>query len=132
MTIGVDEDLAALLCPYCRFALGLTSTALACPSCGTPHHPDCWTDNGRCAVSMCEIGLEAPTHLPPPPPPGSRPMLVVRFDDDEETAASPDDGRATARRLLPFVAAGLVIVVALVAILMVSGVAGLGAVLPAR
>lgn len=80
------------VCPYCRAPLGDDAAGLTvCPSCGTPHHADCFEENGGCTVFGCSaappaepklsIGsgeLLAPAqpqvqvpavHLVPPPPP---------------------------------------------------------------
>lgn len=42
-----------LTCPYCREAIAETSLA-ECPACNTPHHHDCWNENGGCTVFGCE------------------------------------------------------------------------------
>lgn len=40
-------------CPYCREAIaGFDSTL--CPTCGTPHHSDCYSENGGCTVFGCD------------------------------------------------------------------------------
>jgi hypothetical protein len=43
-------------CPYCRFALKEGADAMVCGACMAPHHLDCWTDNGGCAVMGCAGG----------------------------------------------------------------------------
>ncbi len=40
-------------CPYCRGPLQ-PSAAYPCPSCGTPHHTDCWRENRGCTVFGCQ------------------------------------------------------------------------------
>jgi TM2 domain-containing membrane protein YozV len=44
----------SLICPYCRSeveeALGDRKD---CPGCGTPHHSDCFAENGGCTVFGC-------------------------------------------------------------------------------
>jgi hypothetical protein len=37
-------------CPYCHDAI---HEGVACKSCGTPHHLDCWRENGRCTTAGC-------------------------------------------------------------------------------
>jgi hypothetical protein len=38
-------------CPFCGDSLGLVGTE--CPSCDTPHHVSCWTENRGCTVYGC-------------------------------------------------------------------------------
>jgi hypothetical protein len=40
-------------CPYCREAIP-ESGLVECPACNTPHHHDCWMENGGCTVFGCE------------------------------------------------------------------------------
>jgi uncharacterized membrane protein YhaH (DUF805 family) len=40
-------------CPYCRETVA-ESEGLRCPTCRTPHHSDCWQENGGCTVFGCE------------------------------------------------------------------------------
>ena len=40
----------SLICPYCR---ELIDEAYSCPTCSTPHHSDCWNENGGCTVFGC-------------------------------------------------------------------------------
>ena len=37
-------------CPYCQTAMKPGVPVQACPSCGIPHHQDCWSENGGCTV----------------------------------------------------------------------------------
>ena len=95
------------LCPYCRAALNdQQDELLVCPSCATPHHADCFKENGGCTVfgcasapppepklSIATVDLHAPPTAsplppspatpPPPPPAGSfgapPPSLVPEF-----------------------------------------------------
>jgi len=57
------------VCPYCRFPVLDSEGAVVCPSCDTPHHRDCWEENGGCARFGC------------PHSPGMRPQspLVVEL-----------------------------------------------------
>lgn len=42
------------VCPYCRTEVGSTAEErLDCPGCGTPHHPECFAENGGCTVFGC-------------------------------------------------------------------------------
>ena len=41
-------------CPYCRGAIDASAgEQLECPGCGTPHHSDCYAENGGCTVFGC-------------------------------------------------------------------------------
>ncbi len=46
--------MSAAICPYCRVPI-LTdeSNELLCPVCSTPHHADCFAENGGCTVFGC-------------------------------------------------------------------------------
>jgi len=85
------------VCPYCRTEIDTDDGGrMECASCGTPHHRDCFTENGGCTVFGCaqapadepkisltghelvsshamaeSLGLSGPgaTIAPPPPPP---------------------------------------------------------------
>ena len=47
------------ICPYCRTEVGdAEGERKDCPSCGTPHHADCFAENGGCTVFGC---ASAPT-----------------------------------------------------------------------
>jgi TM2 domain-containing membrane protein YozV len=42
------------VCPYCRTEVGeAEGERKDCPGCGTPHHADCFTENGGCTVFGC-------------------------------------------------------------------------------
>ena len=42
------------VCPYCRTEIGAAAEErLDCPGCGTPHHPECFAENGGCTVFGC-------------------------------------------------------------------------------
>jgi TM2 domain-containing membrane protein YozV len=73
------------VCPYCRTEVGSTAEErLDCPGCGTPHHPECFAENGGCTVFGCSkapqdepkisvSGAELnPAPAPIPPAPASR------------------------------------------------------------
>lgn len=40
-------------CPYCQTKIKNQNEAVTCPLCGTPHHTDCWTENGGCTTYGC-------------------------------------------------------------------------------
>src|ERR1051326_391586 len=42
------------VCPYCRMPFDDTGPAkIFCTACGTPHHEDCYQENGGCTVFGC-------------------------------------------------------------------------------
>jgi len=42
------------ICPYCRTEVGdAEGKRQDCPGCGTPHHADCFAENGGCTVFGC-------------------------------------------------------------------------------
>lgn len=42
------------VCPYCRMPFAETGPArVFCTACGTPHHEDCYGENGGCTVFGC-------------------------------------------------------------------------------
>ncbi len=42
------------ICPYCRTEIGsLEGERIDCPGCGTPHHSDCFQENGGCTIFGC-------------------------------------------------------------------------------
>lgn len=42
------------VCPYCRTAMDDASPVTRCSVCSTPHHRECWEENGGCTVFGCE------------------------------------------------------------------------------
>ena len=44
----------AIVCPYCRMPFdGQGPAKIYCTACGTPHHEDCYHENGGCTVFGC-------------------------------------------------------------------------------
>ena len=75
------------VCPYCRSEIA-TGEQYSCPTCQTPHHRACWSENRGCTVWGCsqgpgdeekitvgtQDGVLAEGYRPgvaPPPPPGA-------------------------------------------------------------
>lgn len=48
-------------CPYCRTPVLPEDDLLTCPACHTPHHADCFHENGGCTIFGCS---QAPTDEP--------------------------------------------------------------------
>lgn len=47
------------VCPYCRCPVEEQGReAIVCPGCGTPHHSDCYSENGGCTVFGCTAAPE--------------------------------------------------------------------------
>lgn len=45
------------VCPYCRGPVDPSEgNQLLCAGCGTPHHADCYAENGGCTVFGCSAG----------------------------------------------------------------------------
>lgn len=54
--------MAEPVCPYCRMPFDETAPPrVFCTACGTPHHDDCYLENGGCTVFGC---LRAPADDP--------------------------------------------------------------------
>src|SRR5215469_805499 len=46
--------MSAAVCPYCRTPIDAAAgEELLCSGCGTPHHADCYKENGGCTVFGC-------------------------------------------------------------------------------
>jgi TM2 domain-containing membrane protein YozV len=47
--------MAEPVCPYCRMSFDEASPPkIFCTACGTPHHEDCYQENGGCTVFGCK------------------------------------------------------------------------------
>ena len=53
----------AVICPYCQTKIKSKDEAIICPVCGTPHHIDCWKENGGCTTYGCSGKTEDIGHL---------------------------------------------------------------------
>jgi TM2 domain-containing membrane protein YozV len=49
------------ICPYCRMEVEPGDNEMVCTGCGTPHHRDCFEENGGCTVFGC---TQAPVEEP--------------------------------------------------------------------
>ncbi|MGH9522531.1 MAG: NINE protein [Terriglobales bacterium] len=45
----------ALICPYCRTPVDTGEEAKTCEGCGTPHHAECYAENGGCTLFGCKF-----------------------------------------------------------------------------
>lgn len=41
-------------CPYCQTNIKENADKIICPSCHTPHHRECWEENGGCTTYSCQ------------------------------------------------------------------------------
>ncbi|MEA2710530.1 MAG: hypothetical protein QOF78_3131 [Phycisphaerales bacterium] len=48
----------ATTCPTCQTVIAGDAPRLFCPSCGQPHHQECWDEIGGCAVYGCKSAPE--------------------------------------------------------------------------
>jgi uncharacterized CHY-type Zn-finger protein len=56
----VEQKLIGATCPYCGDLIkgNQIKNVKVCPICETPHHEECWNENGGCTTFGCEM---APT-----------------------------------------------------------------------
>lgn len=73
-------------CPYCRETID-PSNLTECTACHTPHHVDCWAENGGCTVFGCQ---NAPT---------DDPKIAVSAQDMNGSAARPNVSGPAARTM---------------------------------
>jgi hypothetical protein len=99
-------------CPYCRFPVKTVGARLTCGACASAHHPECWEENGGCAVTGCAGGAasNANARAPLPPlahsaasretaPPGSAAAPGARaIRARSRRRARPQDGARRQRR----------------------------------
>ena len=43
-----------MICPYCQTKIKSKDEAIICPVCHTPHHKECWKENGGCTTYGCK------------------------------------------------------------------------------
>lgn len=56
---GAASLMTSSVCPYCRCPIGeLEREPIVCAGCGTPHHSDCYAENGGCTVFGCNAAPE--------------------------------------------------------------------------
>jgi hypothetical protein len=111
--------MAGRTCPYCRFPIKQDTAAAVCPTCGSPHHEECWADNQGCAITGCasgpqtqsSLGAESPSQ--PAQAPTSQPLVarVTRATTPATpsppvsppvgTSSSPPSGAWDAPRVAP-------------------------------
>lgn len=55
-------DFTKYTCPLCKQAFKDTDDVVVCPDCGTPHHRECWLENGEC-LRADKHGLNEPIEV---------------------------------------------------------------------
>jgi len=56
---GAASLMTCAVCPYCRCPVkDPEKEAIVCAGCGTPHHSDCYAENGGCTVFGCSAAPE--------------------------------------------------------------------------
>ncbi len=85
------------VCPYCRTSVDLSSgEELFCEGCGTPHHKDCYAENGGCTLFGCrcapaeepKVAVSAPELVSVPVPGTIRSGSVPTFAGYAPAAAT--------------------------------------------
>ncbi len=98
-----------MICPYCRTELGGLEGGAEkiCEGCGTPHHEECFAENGGCTVFGCRFappdepkihlqpGEFAPSHPTPMAVPGDRSAMAFTGFGDVRTYAPMSLGAIT-------------------------------------
>ena len=73
------------VCPYCRSPIAPDEESMQCEACATPHHADCYAENGGCTVFGC---AKAPVDEPK--------ISVSASDISQQAQAARTSPRATA------------------------------------
>ena len=55
-------DFTKYTCPLCKQAFKESDDVVVCPDCGTPHHRECWLENGEC-LRVDKHGLNEPIEV---------------------------------------------------------------------
>lgn len=98
LTLGEETTRrVAPTCPYCRTAFAAGASKVACRACGTPHHIDCWRENGGCTTYGC---ARAPQRGPGGLPTTSVDNRVVREARQERRRAARAQGPLAPSQLL--------------------------------
>lgn len=82
--------MSASVCPYCRGTIEQDELqTLLCPACGTPHHADCFAENGGCTVFGCGAA------------PAAEPKLSIGGPDLQASATTSPAPPASSNTLPP-------------------------------
>jgi TM2 domain-containing membrane protein YozV len=77
--------MSAAICPYCRTPVD-QNEAILCPGCATPHHADCFEENGGCTIFGCSAAPPAEPKL------SIDAAEVLRATQTPSAAPPPRDG----------------------------------------
>jgi hypothetical protein len=58
--------IAGKSCPFCHATLSQDDSVFVCTSCGSPHHAECWNENGGCTTYACQ-GTPVDSRFAPEP-----------------------------------------------------------------
>lgn len=72
------------ICPYCRTEV--EAPKIQCPTCSSPHHRECWSQNGGCTVYGCKSS------------PSDEPKMVITHQSLARTAPRPVSQDASGHR----------------------------------
>jgi TM2 domain-containing membrane protein YozV len=83
-------------CPYCRAAIEQDDAqSMVCPGCGTPHHADCFEENGGCTVFGCTAAPPAEPKLSIGAPDLHEAGMIAAPPQAAPAAPPPFTGRGT-------------------------------------
>jgi hypothetical protein len=74
--VKADANIAGRNCPYCRFPIKEDTEVTVCPTCGSSHHEECWSDNDGCTITGCASGPTSSVQATNPEP-QTRPMQTT-------------------------------------------------------
>lgn len=101
---GAASLMTSSVCPYCRCPIEESEKEpIVCAGCGTPHHSDCYAENGGCTVFGCNAAPEeepklsiSGAYLAAPEP--AREMQTQSIPAARPAPPPPVNGAATARQ----------------------------------
>jgi len=70
-------DVVGKTCPYDQYPISEGDQVIICPDCATPHHADCWQENGGCTTYGCARAPAPPAPAMPPARAGTAPGAPV-------------------------------------------------------
>lgn len=118
-------------CAYCHHALGDVAVE-ECPTCHTPHHAECWEENGGCAVAMCDSGPKLPYPSSDPLTAGGRQRVNVALEEGEQGSRERPRSRRRAWKAIVLTIALALVVTGLLIFLFVSQSSGASSRVPER
>ncbi len=49
----MSQSQVGKLCAYCQYPIKQNSNIILCAACKSPHHQECWNENGGCTTFAC-------------------------------------------------------------------------------